>query len=101
MVKLSSQIFLGKGFNYLHNPNLVHKQSILIIWAVHVVVMEGAKGYCINMLASVGEGGIYTQKISILNPRGLVDDPSTLAKLKVKELKNGRFATFPMFGFFV
>ncbi|RZC46096.1 hypothetical protein C5167_039038 [Papaver somniferum] len=66
--KAGSQIFSEGGLDYLGNPNLVHAQSILAIWATQVVLMGFVEGYRVKeikngRLAMFSMFGYFVQAI--------------------------------------
>ena len=88
--------------NYMGAHVLVRAQSILAVLACQVVLMGAIEAYRVNGglfggrdLDLVYHGGKRFDRL------GLADDPDMAAKLKVKEITNGRLALLSMFGYCV
>nr|GEU61978.1 chlorophyll a-b binding protein of LHCII type 1-like [Tanacetum cinerariifolium] len=72
--KDGSQIFSEGGLDYLGNPNLVHAQSILAIWATQVILMGAIEGYRIA-------GGPLGEVVDYLYPGAIVTGKGPLENL--------------------
>ena len=78
------------GLNYLNIPSLMHAESVIAIFLAQAVNMGAAKAY--PLAGSVGDFG---QGLDNLYPgdafdlRGLADDPTIIAELQDKEIKQG------------
>ena len=97
--KATAAIFSEGGINCLGEPQLVCAQSVLAILAYQHLRMRVVEAYHAPEFGPFGEGLHKLYPIEAFDPLGLADDPNTFADLKMKEIKNGRLAMFPMFAY--
>ena len=100
--KVGAMIFQSYGLHYVGAAVLVRAQSIFAVLPCKVVLIGAMEAYRVNGgpfggrdLELVYPGG------KSLDPLGLADDLEIAAKLKVKKIRKGRLASFPMFGYYV
>ena len=97
--QVGAEISQEGGLNYFGNPSRIHAKSILTILACHVLVIGAIESYRANY-AGLAIDYLYLLRGEAFQPLGLADHPDTFAELKVKEIKNDRFAMCSMLCYF-